>query len=193
MKLIWATDVVSYGLPEQRNHLCSRSKRRWFINWAGLKATARANLTEFFGRAAGRFRTFYWLDPDDKSCGLTDWSYTAAGGETTVQLQKDYYNGEAEEWSEDKKAIVPGATYAPTVKVDAATLAEGVDFTLDDSTGVIDFSGGSAPYGALSAAEVVTADYQFYFTVRFNRDVFRDSLITPLLARPSFVLEEVVA
>jgi uncharacterized protein (TIGR02217 family) len=188
----WATAVVSYGLKEQRNQIWSRPKRSWSINWAALKATARAALQEFFGRAHGKFRPFYYTDRDDYACGFSDWSYTAAGGETTVQLGKDYYKGEAEEWSEDKKAIVPAATYARTVKIDAATLTEGTEFTLDSDTGIIDFTGGSAPNGALSAAEVVTADYQFYFVVRFREDRFVDRLIAPGIWRPTFEIEEVV-
>jgi uncharacterized protein (TIGR02217 family) len=189
----WATDVVSYGLKEQRNQLWSRPKRIWPIEYAGLKATARQKLIELFGRAAGRFRTYYYLDRDDYACGFSDWSYTAAGGETTVQLGKDYYKGEAESWSEDKTAIVPAATYTRTVKIDAATLTEGTEFTLDSDTGIIDFTGGSAPNGALSAAEVVTADYRFYFVVRFGRDKYTDRQLIPDLVRPSIRLEEVVA
>jgi len=165
----------------------------WHINWAGLKDSARDKLDELFGRAAGRYRAFNILDDDDYDCGFTDWSYTAAGGETTVQLAKDYYGAEAETWQEDRIAIVPGTTYAPTVKIDAATLTEGQEYTLDDTTGIIDFTGGAAPNGALSAAEVVTADYQFYFKCRFLSDTFLDNIIRPLpnLVRPSFKLMEI--
>jgi uncharacterized protein (TIGR02217 family) len=192
MEFIWKTDVVSYGLQEQSNQVWSRPKRRWFINWAALKTAARDKLIELHGRAAGRARTFYFKDEKDYSVAFTDWSYTATGGETTVQLGKDYYPGQAETWSENKKAIVPGAEYSPTVKVDAATLTEGVEYALDDDTGIVDFTSGSAPRGALGAGEVVTADFQFYFVVKFESDRFRDSWITPELMRPKFNLLEVV-
>jgi len=192
MEFQWATDVVSYGLKRQTNQLWSRPKRVWIINWAGLKVAARLRLHEIFLRAAGRYRTFYWLDRDDFLCELTDWSYTAEGGETTTQLQKTYYKGETEQWTEDKKAIVPGSSYAPTVKIDGVAKIEGTHFTLDDETGIIDWTAGSAPNGALSAGEIVTADYQFYFIVAFQSDIFRDRRLTPTIARPSFILEEVI-
>jgi uncharacterized protein (TIGR02217 family) len=189
----WATDVISYGLTEQRNQLWSRPRRLWHINYAGLKTAARDKLDELFGRAAGRYRLFNILDRHDYACGLTDWSYTAAGGETTVQLAKDYYGSETETWQENKIAIVPGTTYAPTVKLDAATFTEGTEYTLDDTTGIIDFASGSAPNGALSAGEVVTADYRFFFKVRFLSDTHLDNLIRTQtdLARPSFKLLEI--
>ena len=193
MEFIWATDVVSYGLKRQADQLWSRPKRRWPVKWAGLKEAARGRLNEIFNRAAGRYRTFLWSDRTDYACGLTDWSYSAAAGETATQLQKTYHIGEAEAWTEDKKAIVPGTTYAPTIKLDGVTKTEGTHFTLDDTTGLIDWTAGSAPNGALAGGEVVTADYRFYFTVAFESDVHRDRLIAPTLYRPGFTLEEVVA
>ena len=191
MEFIWATDIVSYGLKRQTNQLWPQPKRRWIVNWAGLKSGARSRLNELFNRAAGRYRTFYWKDRDDYACGLADWSYTASAGDTTTQLQKQYHLGETESWTEDKKAIVPGSTYAPTVKLDGVAKTEGTHFTLDDDTGLIDWTGGSSPVGALSGGEVITADYQFYFIVAFESDAFRDKLLIPTLARPSFILEEV--
>jgi uncharacterized protein (TIGR02217 family) len=192
MEFIWATDIASYGLKEQANQLWSRPKRRWPVQWAGIKAAARTRFNEIFNRAAGRFVTFLWSDRDDFACGLTDWSYTAVGAETTTQLAKDYFGDEAETWQENKKAIVPSGTYAPTVKIDGVTKTEGTHFTLDDATGIIDWTAGSAPNGALSAGEVITADYQFYFVVRFESDINRDRLISPTLYRPTFNLLEVV-
>jgi uncharacterized protein (TIGR02217 family) len=193
MEYRWATDVVSYGMVEQANQLWSRPKRRWTVKWAALKLAARDRFNEIFNRAAGRFRTFYWLDRDDYECGFADWSSTAVGGETTVQLQKTYHVGESESWTEDKTAIVPGATYAPTIRIDGSPLTEDTDYTLDDDTGIVNFAGGSAPYGALSAGEVVTADYRFYFVVRFDSDAIRDRMIAPGLYQPDFALLEVVA
>ena len=193
MEFLWATDVVSYGLKRQANQLWSRPKRVWTINWAGLKTASRNRLNEIFNRAAGRYRTFYWLDRDDYACGLTEWSFTAVGGETTTQLGKNYHPTETETWSEDKKAIVPGTTYAPTVKINSTIKIEGEHFTLDDATGIINWAGGTSPNGALTTGQVVTADYQFYFIVAFSSDRHKDSLIAPTpLYRPSFILEEVV-
>jgi uncharacterized protein (TIGR02217 family) len=186
MQFQWDTDVVPLSGAKrttQRNEVLAQPIRHWFINWDGLKQAGRDKFLEIFNRAHGRAITFLLLDRDDYECSLTDWSYTAAGGETTTQLAKDYYGAEAETWDEDKKDIVPGATYAPTIKIDGVTKTEDTHFTLDDTTGIIDWSAGSAPNGALSAGEVVTADYRFYFRVRFDFDAHTDLRFLPNLWR----------
>jgi uncharacterized protein (TIGR02217 family) len=171
----WVTDVVSYdNLTEQRNQIAEQPRRHWFINWRWIDREARDKLLEIALRAKGRFDTFLFEDWDelDYACGLTDWSYTAAGGETTTQLQKTYFIGESEQWTEDKKKIQPGTIYAPTVKIDAVTKTEDVDFTLDDTTGLINWAGGAV--GSLALGEVVTADYRFYFPVNLAVDDYED-------------------
>lgn len=175
----WSTDVVSTGRKSQRNQLWSQPQRHWYINWNALKSAGRNKFLEIFNRAAGRYRTFLLLDRDDYECALTECSVTAAGGETTTQLIKSYYPAESESWTENKKKIVPGTTFAPVVKIDGVTKTEGTHFTLSDTTGIIDWAAGSAPNGALSAGEVVTANYRFYFQVRFDIDRHADIKFLP--------------
>jgi len=181
----WATDVVRTGRNSQRNQLWSQPRRHWHINWNALKSSGRDNFLEIFNRASGRYRTFLLKDRDDYLCTVSQCSVTAAGSETTTQLVKTYYPGETEEWTENKKKIVPGTTYAPTVKIDGVEKTEGTHFTLDDTTGIINWDGGSSPNGALSAGEVVTADYQFYFQVRFDFDTHSDIKFAPQFWRAS--------
>jgi uncharacterized protein (TIGR02217 family) len=169
----FVTDVVQYDSGiEQRNQIMEQPRRRWEINWMMLDENARDKLIELYQRAKGRYNDFLYADRWDYACGFTDWSYTAAGGETTTQLGKTYYIGETEAWTEDKKKLQPSGEYAPTIRIDAVAKTEGVDFTLDDATGIINWAGGAV--GALGAGEVVTADYQFYFRVRFENDVHID-------------------
>jgi uncharacterized protein (TIGR02217 family) len=171
----WQTDVVRYdSKKEQRNQIDEQPTRRWFINWQVLDQAARDKLLELHERAKGRYADFLYADRWDFECGLAESSVTAVGGETTTQLVKEYYNGETEAWSENKTKIQPSAKFAPIVKIDAAVKVEGQNFTLDDATGIIDWTGGAAPNGALGAGEVVTANYYFYFKVRFAEDVHRD-------------------
>lgn len=171
----FVTDVVGYDSgKEQRNQIMVQPKRHWLINWEMMDQAARDKLLELYQRAKGRYDDFLFADRWDYACGLTDWSFTAVGGETTTQLGKTYYVGETEAWTEDKTKIQPSAKFAPIVKIDGAVKTEGVNFTLDDTTGIIDWTGGGAPFGALTAGEVVTASYQFYFKVRFSEDVHRD-------------------
>lgn len=169
----WATDIVSYGLREQRNQRWSRPKRMWFINWQALKIAERDRLLEIFSRAAGQYRTFNILEfgeDGDFECALTECSITAVAAQVEFQLIKTYYDGETEEWDEDKKKIVPGTTFPPVVKVDDAVKVEDTDFTLDDETGIVDFT----LMGAPGAGAVITANYRYYFEVRFNSDIYDD-------------------
>jgi uncharacterized protein (TIGR02217 family) len=171
----FVTDQVGYDSgKEQRNQIMTQPKRRWQINWTLLDLAARDKLLELYQRAKGRYEDFLYADRWDFETALTDWSYTAAGGETTTQLQKTYYIGETEAWTEDKTKIQPSTEFAPVIKIDAVTKTEGVDFTLDDTTGIIDWSAGAV--GALVAGEVVTANFYFYFKVRFENDIHIDTM-----------------
>ena len=71
---------------------------------------------------------------------------------------------------------MPGSIFAPVVKIDGVTKIEGTHFLLDDTTGIIDWndSGLLAPVGSLGAGEKVTANYRFYFRVRFDDDSHTD-------------------
>jgi uncharacterized protein (TIGR02217 family) len=174
----FVTDVVGHDSGiEQRNQIMEQPKRRWAINWPMLDQAARDKLIELYQRAKGRYEDFLYADRWDYETAFTDWSYTAIGGETTTQLGKTYYIGETEAWTEDKKKIQPSAKFAPAVKIDAAAKTEGQEYTLDDSTGIIDWTGGAAPEGSLVAGEVVTANYYFYFKVRFENDVHIDTMM----------------
>lgn len=176
----WRTDVSKSDTgKEQRNQIFVQPIRHWLINWNVLKQAGRNKLIEIFHRARGKYDTFLLSHRDDYACAVTDWAHTATAGEASTQLQKTYFKGESEEWSEDKKDIVPGTTYAPTVTLDAVPKTEDTHFTLDDSTGLIDWTGGSAPNGAMAGGEVVRADYQFYFRVRFEVDRYSDIRFLP--------------
>lgn len=174
-QLNWLTDVVGYDTgSEQRNQILEQPRREWPINWQWLETPARDKLLELFNRAKGRYNSYLYRDREDFECSLVECIITAAGGETTTQLIKTYFPGEAETWSEDKKDIVPGTSFAPVVKIDGVAKTEGTHFTLDDTTGIIDWTGGGAPNGALGAGEVVTANYRFFFRVRFDDDSHMD-------------------
>jgi uncharacterized protein (TIGR02217 family) len=178
----WLTETVGYfSGSEQRNQILDRPIRHWKILWDWLTAAQRDKIVEIFNRAKGKFETFLLLDrknvlesEGDFACTYTDWSYVAVGAETTTQLQKTYYKGTAEEWTEDKTRIQPSTIYPPTIKINGIAKTEGVHFTLDDDTGIINWAAGTSPNGALTAGQIITADYQFYFPVRFSDDIYND-------------------
>lgn len=174
----WSTDLVAYDTgKEQRNQIWQRPRRHWVLPYNVLLVEHRSKLKELCSRAKGMYNVFLFEDPYDYECALTECSITAAGGETTTQLIKTYYGGETETWNENKTRIQPSGIFPPIVKIDAAVKTEGTHFTLDDDTGIIDWTGGGTPNGALGAGEVVTAQYQFYCPVRFDKDIYDESTI----------------
>jgi len=177
----WKTEVVKYdGGAEQRNQLFEWPVRHWFLNWAILNIELRNELIRFFQRARGRYNTFYFIDETDDTCSLAEGTCpAAAGGETTTQLVKKYYPNDTETWTENKYAIKPSAKFAPVIKLAGVTKTEGTHFTLNDTTGVINWAAGTAPNGALTTGQIVTANYEFYFRVRFADDTYLDRLVYP--------------
>ena len=168
----WRTDVVQFdNAKEQRNQILVQPIRRWRVNWPFLDLAARNKLIEIFQRAKGKFDTFYWADETDFECALADWTHNLSTGDATTQLGKTYYIGETEAWTEDKKNIQPSAKFTPVIKVNGVAKTEGVDFTLDDTTGIITWTGFSPSDG-----EVLTANYYFYYRVRFDFDIHEDKM-----------------
>ena len=165
----WLTDLVNFDSgKEQRNQILEQPIREWPVNWEWMDVAARDKLIELFQRAKGRSTTFLYSDEEDYGCELTECSIIAIAAQTNFQLIKSYYVGETETWDEEKKDIVAGSIFPPVVKVDGVTKVEGVDYTLDDTTGIVIF--GAAP----GAGTVITANYQFYFRVRFADDTHTD-------------------
>lgn len=174
----WFTDLVDYDTgKEQRNQVWERPKRHWVLPYNVLLTAFRNKLIEICSRAKGIYNVFLFEDPYDFACALTECIVTAVGGETTTQLIKTYYPNETEKWDENKTRIQPSSIFAPVVKIDTTVKTEDTHFTLDDDTGIIDWDGGSAPNGALGAGEKVTANYQFYCPVRFDRNAYEETSI----------------
>jgi len=170
-EFLWSTDVVQYdNRVRQANQINNSPMRRWWLNYKYLTETNRDKIIELFNRAAGQYQTFKLKDRWDYAATYSECSITAEAAQVEFQLIKTYYPGESQEWDENKTLIVPSATYTPTVKVDNVAKTEGVDFTLDDNTGIVDFT----LMGAPGAGAVITADYQFYFKVAFQTDSWVD-------------------
>jgi len=166
----WRTDVIAYDNgKEQRNQILERPIRTWPINWLWMDEAARDKLIEISLRAKGQALTFLYHDLDDDIVTFTDWDFTLTTGDLTTQLQQTYYKSEDEEWTENRTKIQPSSEYPPTISIDGTPKTEGVDFTLDDTTGLITWTGHTPNTG-----EVVTADFKFYFPVRLFSDVHVD-------------------
>jgi uncharacterized protein (TIGR02217 family) len=168
----WFTDLVDYDTgKEQRNQVWERPKRHWILPYNVLLVEYRNKLKELCSRAHGIYNVFLFADPYDYKCVLADCSITAITDQVLFQLVKTYYNGETEEWTENKTRIQSSTIFQPIIKVDGATKIEDTDYTLNDDTGEVTF--GAAP----GAGKVITANYQFYCPVRFDREAYEETTI----------------
>jgi len=191
----WKTDVVVFdSRKEQRNQILSRPIRHWFINWEILDQGARDKLIELFQRSKGRYDTFLYTDREDYLASAV--TIPTDGTEATYQLIQEYYDGETEAWQENRKDIVAGGTYAPVVthsvdgaQTEVAAAPAANKFTLDDTTGIMTWSGGNEP-----SSGVLTCTFQFYFRVRFAIDSYEDLQIacTPIWRANELHLIEVI-
>ncbi len=170
----WATNVITYGTGiEQRNALLSRPIREWNVKYKILTVGMRDQILELYNRSQGQFNTFLFSDPQEYQVVAAECSFTAIAAQVLFQLFATYHLGETEQWTEDKEDIVPGGTYQPIIYVDGVLKTEGVHYTINDTTGILDLT----LMGAPGAGIVVTADYQYYFRVRFVEDSFSMSEI----------------
>lgn len=163
------TDVVTLRSGyEQRNTIWADSRRRYDAG-LGLQNLKDLYLVlEFFEARRGRLHGFRWKDwADYKSLdpitatSATDVALgTGDASTTTFQLRKVYTDAGGSYTRTIKKPV------SGTVKVavNSAVQTEGVDFTVDTTTGIITFT--TAPGSGLA----VTAGFEFDVPVRFNMD-----------------------
>ena len=170
----WFNDLVAYDTGrEQRNQIWSRPKRHWILPYNTLLRTHRDKLIELCSRAKGIYNIFLFENPHDFECALTECSITAIAAQVLFQLIKTYYPAEVQNWDENKTRIQPSTIFLPIIKVDGVTKVEDTDYTLDDDTGIVDFT----LMGAPGAGAVITANYQFYYPVRLDSDAYEETTI----------------
>lgn len=169
---VWAAEVnINDGGYEDRNNPWAYPMHRYDVQWGMKEVADLEDVRDFFHICRGKYYGFRFQDPlDYKSCdvnsepAITDQLIlTASGGETSVQLIKTYQRSG---YSLERKITRPYGTLL--LKVNSTTLTEGTEYTLDSTTGLIDLTGGSAPYGALTATDEVYAGYYFHVPVRFD-------------------------
>lgn len=138
------------GGAHQARPRWSRTKVRWESDLGALTLAERSTLITFFDTVRGQVDPFLLWDAQE-SVITAEAVGTGDGAQTVFYL--------------DHKNIKSG-----TIKVGGVAKTAGVDYTLDQDTGVITFLGGHIP----AAAAAVTADYEFYFKVRFLMDELED-------------------
>lgn len=169
------TEIVALASGhEARNSLWAGSRRRFNAGY-GVKGLADIEAAiAFFEARRGRLYGFRFRDPFDwKSCALADEPAaddqsigTGDGAQTVFQLTKSYSSG-GERYARTIAKPVVGSV---RVAVAGSELAEGADFTVDETTGLVTLA--EAPAAGADA----TAGFLFDTPVRFDTDELRVNL-----------------
>lgn len=165
------TDVVVLGSGhEERNARWADSRRSYNAGY-GVRSLDDLNaVVAFFEERRGRLHGFRFRDPSDwKSCAPTstpsplDQSIGTGDGTTAAfQLVKTYGSSFAP-WTRSIAKPVAGTVL---VAVAGVSKTLGSEFTVDTTTGLVNFSAGHIP--AVGAA--ITAGFEFDVPVRFDTD-----------------------
>ena len=163
------TEIVTLANGfEERNSPWADSRRRYDAG-LGMRSLADVEtVIAFFEARHGQlfgFRWKDWLDFRSSAAGAEPAAGdqvigTGDGTETDFQLVKAYVSG-AESYQRQIDKPVAGTVL---VAVDGGALVEGMDFTVDDTTGVVSLT--VAP----GAGAIVTAGFEFDVPVRFDTD-----------------------
>lgn len=163
------TEIVTLANGrEERNSPWAGSRRRWNAG-VGVRSLDDLHLLlTFFEARRGKLHGFRWRDPVDwKSCAPSaipapaDQPLGLGDGSTTVfALLKRYASGGAHV----DRAIVKPVSGTVRVAVGGVEQAAGVDFAVDETTGLVTLA--AAP----AVGVAVTAGFEFDAPVRFDVD-----------------------
>ncbi len=169
------TDIVALVSGHEERNSPWAGSRRSFNAGYGVKSIGDIeDIIAFFEARHGRLYGFRFRDPFDfKSCKVAaspaaDDQLVGAGdgAATDFQLAKAYASGPAS-YSRTIKKPVAGSVL---VAIDGAVQSEGVDFTIDDTAGIVQFT--NPP----TTGAVITAGFLFDTPVRFDTDELRINL-----------------
>jgi uncharacterized protein (TIGR02217 family) len=165
------TDVVVLGSgAEERNARLAHSRRRYDAGYGVKTYQSLSQVVAFFEERRGRLYGFRWRDRLDNSSAAPDAAVSATdqaigsgdGATNTFQLVKSY--GSA--YAPYQRPILKPVSGSVRVAVAGTEAAEGTDFSVDLTTGLVTFLAGHVP--ATGAA--VTAGFLFDVPVRFDTD-----------------------
>ncbi len=169
------TEIVSLANGfEERNTPWADSRRRYDAG-VGMRSLSDIDaLIAFFEARRGQLYGFRWKDWSDYRSsgsldepGFDDQIIAVGDGATRAfQLTKTYRSGTASYTRQIKKPVL--GTVRAGIQGDAK--AEGVDFDVDTSTGLLTFAEAPGP-GA-----TITAGFEFDVPVRFDTDAIRTSV-----------------
>jgi uncharacterized protein (TIGR02217 family) len=165
------TDVVVLGSGrEERNARWAHSRRRYDAGYGVKTFDALSQVVAFFEERRGRLYGFRWRDRLDhvsaaSAAGVmaTDQAIGVGDGTTAAfQLVKTY----GALYAPYQRTIAKPVAGSVRVAVEGVELAELTDFTVDVTSGVINFLPGRMP----PVGATVTAGFLFDVPVRFDTD-----------------------
>ena len=175
----WSTMVIRMDSGyEQRNRVWAEDLGQWDVGSFVKTEADVATILAFFHAVHGRLVGFRFQDPKDAQL-VAQVLGTGNGVQTTFQLVKTYGSGPAAYTKTLTKPV------AGTVQVTVAGIlrVEGVDFTVDTTTGVVTFLPGHVP----GMGQTVIASCTFDKPVRFDVDALSityDDLVYGTLRLP---------
>lgn len=154
----FSTDIVALQSGHEQRQINWSAARSVYNVAQGVRSQSQLDqLIAFFRTRQGRahaFRFKDWLDYSATSQVIG----TGDGSETDFQLTKTYTSG-AETAS---RSVTKPVDSSVDIYVDSVLQSSG--YTVDNSNGMVTFA------VAVSAGEVVSADFQFDVPVRFDTD-----------------------
>jgi uncharacterized protein (TIGR02217 family) len=171
------TDVVALASGhEERNSRWAHSRRRYNAGYGVRTLDELHAVISFFEQRRGRLHGFRWKDHADfKSCPPqstvepSDQLIGTGDGVTEAyQLIKSYGEGE----TAYLRPITKPASGSVRVAVDGEEKSVGVDFTVNEQSGLVSFLPGAIP----GPAQPVTAGFEFDVPVRFDSDLLTINL-----------------
>jgi uncharacterized protein (TIGR02217 family) len=165
------TDVVALGSgAEERNARWAHSRRRYDAGYGVKTYDSLSQVIAFFEERRGRLYGFRWRDRLDHSSAAPDAAVSATdqaigtgdGTSVTFALAKTY----GSLYSPYQRPIAKPVEGSVRVAVDGSEAAEGTDFSVDSTTGIVTFLAGHIP----ASGAAVTAGFLFDVPVRFDTD-----------------------
>ena len=165
------TEIVTLSTGhEERNARWADSRRRYNAGY-GVKSLADLHaVLAFFEERRGRLYGYRWKDrADDRSCapgrapGPLDQAIGTGDGATASFVLAKTYGATFAPW---RRTIAKPVAGTVRVAVDGAEKVEGVDFTVDTTSGAVTF----APAALPPSGTAITAGFEFDVPVRFDTD-----------------------
>lgn len=165
------TDIVVLGSGhEERNARWADSRRSYNAGYGVKSLDDLHSVIAFFEERRGRLYGFRWRDPSDWKSSAPEAAPTPLdqqigigdGATRTFQLVKTY-GGAFAPWLRRITKPVAGSV---TVAIDGVVTNDGVDFTVEATTGTVTFAVAATP----ATGSSITAGFLFDVPVRFDAD-----------------------